>query len=126
MGLDSGVTAFQAADARTGKTIRLAMQRLEVTGRILPVGARLNVRHVFRSAEKKPLEVIYSFGLPRDAALRRFQVTGEGFSARSELKPAAEAARAYEAGMEAGHLSTLARQYGDGMVNLTVGNIRPG
>ena len=34
--------------------------------------------------------------------------------------------KAYEAGIEAGHLSTLARHYGDGVVNLSVGNIRPG
>jgi len=101
------------------------MQRLWLSGRVLPVGARLMVRHVFQSHEKMPLEVVYSFALPRDAALRRFRVTGEGFSVRSELKPVAEAAKAYEAGLEAGHLSTLARQYGDGVVNLSLGNLRP-
>src|SRR5205814_1338112 len=70
-------------------------------------------------------EVGYSFALPRDAALRRFRVTGEGFSVRSELKPLAEAIKVYEAGIEGGHLATLARQYGDGIVNLSLGNIRP-
>jgi hypothetical protein len=44
------------------------MQRLWLVGRILGVGARLLVKHTFRSGEKKPLEVIYGFGLPRDAA----------------------------------------------------------
>jgi len=122
----SVATRFVPVAVETGAEIRLAMQRLWLTGRILPVGARLQVHHTFRSSEKKPLEVIYAFGLPRDAALRRFRVTGEGFSVRSELKPVEEAVKAYEAGIEAGHLSTLARQYGDGLVNLTLGNIRPG
>jgi len=112
--------------AATGKEIQLAMQRLWLAGRLLPVGARLLVYHSFRSSEKKALEVIYAFGLPRDAALRRFRVTGEGFSARSELRPVEEAVRAYEEGLEQGHLAALAREYGDGLVNLTVGNIRPG
>ncbi len=119
-------TTFAPVAAESGKAIDLAMQRLWLVGRILPVGARLLVRHTFRSAEKKPLEVIYSFGLPRDAALRRFRITGQGFSVSSDLKPVEQAVEQYEKGLERGHLAAMARQYGDGLVNLTVGNIRPG
>src|SRR5581483_1502468 len=119
-------TGFQVIEARSGAEVSLAMQRLWLTGRVLAAGARLMVRHVFASQEKRPLEVVYSFALPRDAALRRFRVSGEGFSVRSELKPVEEAVKAYETGIEGGHLSTLARQYGDGVVNLSLGNIRPG
>jgi Ca-activated chloride channel family protein len=114
-----------ALHAESGKPIELAMQQLWLQGKILPVGARLMVRHVFRSSESKPLEVIYAFAMPRDAALRQFIITGDGFRVRSRLKSTEEAVKEYEAGIQAGHLATLARQYGDGMVNLTVGNIRP-
>jgi Ca-activated chloride channel homolog len=124
--MGSPAMAFRPLAAESGKEIQLAMQSLFLAGRILPVGARLTVRHVFQSQETKPLEVIYAFALPRDAALRRFLVSGPGFSVRSELKPAAEAVKAYEEGLEKGHLATLARQYGDGIVNLTLGNLRPG
>jgi Ca-activated chloride channel family protein len=103
----------------------LSMQRLWLTGQILPAGARLVVQHVFRSEEEQPLEVIYAFPLPRDAALRRFRITGDGFEAHSELKETEEAVKAYEEGIARGSLSALARAYGDGMVNFTVGNIRP-
>jgi len=105
--------------------MRLAMQRLWLTGQVLPVGGRLVVQHVFRSDEDRPLEVIYSFPLPRDAALRAFRITGEGFEAHSELKQTEEAVKAYEQGIADGSLAALARQYGDGLVNLTVGNVRP-
>jgi Ca-activated chloride channel family protein len=101
------------------------MQRLWLSGRVLAAGARLVVQHVFRSDEDQPLEVIYSFPLPRDAALRAFRITGEGFEAHSELRQTEEAVKAYEKGIADGSLSALARQYGDGVVNLTVGNIRP-
>jgi len=117
---------FAPRQAATGEELDLAMQSLWLAGRILPVGAHLVVRHSFRSQEQKPVEVIYSFALPRDAALRRFRVSGEGFSVRSELKPVGEAVRAYEEGLEEGHLATLARTYRDGIVNLTLGNLRPG
>jgi len=112
--------------AKTGEAVQLAMQRLWLGGQVLPAGARITVEHVFRSAEARPLEVIYSFPLPRDAALRRFRITGEGFEAHSELRQTEAAVKAYEEGLAQGSLSTLARQYGDGLINLTVGNIRPG
>jgi Ca-activated chloride channel family protein len=126
MPASSAAIAFRPVAAETGEEIQLSMQSLFLAGRILPVGARLTVRHVFQCREKKPVEVIYAFPLPRDAALRRFQVSGEGFSVRSELKPVAEAVKAYEEGLEKGRLAALARQYRDGIVNLTLGNLRPG
>ncbi len=117
---------FAAVSARAGEPIELAMEQLWLAGVVTPAGARLRARHRCRSAEGRPLEVIYAFGLPRDAALRRFRVTGEGFSVRSELKPVKEARRSYEEGLEKGHLAALAEQYRDGMMNLTLGNLRPG
>jgi Ca-activated chloride channel family protein len=118
-------SSFAPVAASTGDPIRLAMQRLWLTGQVLPAGGRLVVQHVFRSDEDRPLEVIYSFPLPRDAALRGFRITGDGFEAHSELRQTEEAVKAYEQGIADGSLSALARQYGDGIVNLTVGNVRP-
>jgi Ca-activated chloride channel family protein len=121
----SSAASFAPLDAATGQPVNLAMQRLWLTGQILAAGARLVVQHVFRSDEAKPLEVIYSFPLPRDAAMRRFRITGEGFEAHSELREREAAAKAYEEGIARGELSALVSQYGDGLVNLTVGNIQP-
>lgn len=105
--------------------LSLAMQSLWLTGRVLPMGARLWVRHEFQSQESKPVEVVYGFVLPRDATLRRFRVQGDGFSVASELRPTEAARKAYEQGIQAGSLSTLAREYGDGLINLSLGNLRP-
>lgn len=117
--------SFAPLASATGQAVRLAMQRLWLTSQVLPVGARVVVEHIFQSGEDKPIEVVYAFPLPRDAALRRFRVAGEGFEAHSELRETEAAVKAYEEGVARGSLSTLARQYGDGVVNLTVGNIRP-
>ena len=117
---------FAPIHPKTGEVVQLAMQRLWLTGKIIPAGAHLTVQHVFRSAETNRIEVIYSFPLPRDAALRRFRIVGDGFEAHSELRATEDAVKAYEEGIAQGSLSTLARQHGDGVINLTVGNIRPG
>jgi Ca-activated chloride channel family protein len=117
---------FSITAQQDGRDVRLAMEGLWLTGRVLPVGARLVAVHRFRSAEKRPTEVVYAFGLPRDAALRRFKVVGEDFQVRSELQPVEKAREAYEAGIQRGHLSALSRVYRDGRVNLSLGNIRPG
>ena len=126
MKTDSEQGRYEIVEARTGREIRLAMQKLWLVGQVLPVGARLIAQHIFQSEENKPLEVVYTFPLPRDAALRRFRVSGKGFSVHSQLKPVDEAVRLYEEGIEQGSLSTLARNYRDGLVSLTVGNIQPG
>ncbi len=117
---------FEPRVAATGKTAPLAMQRLWLTGQVLPAGARLTVQHVFQSAAAGPLEVIYCFVLPRDAAMRAFRITGDGFESHSELRATEAAVKEYERGIAHGSLSALARLHGDGAVNLTVGNIRPG
>lgn len=117
---------YSVINAASGRPLRLAMQEVWLTGTVLPVGARLVVRHCFESQEKKPLEAIYAFALPRDAAMRRFRVVGEGFQVESSLKTSEQAREAYESGLAEGHLSALAQQYQDGLVNLSLGNIRPG
>lgn len=123
---ESETGRFLPITAREGNPLKLAMQRLHLSGVLLPVGARLLVRHRFQSAERKKIEAVYSFLLPRDAALRRFEVQGDGFRVHSELKATREAVEQYEQGLADGHLSSLARQYGDGMVNLSLGNLGSG
>lgn len=111
---------------KDGAAVELSMQELWLTGELLPVGARLVARHVFESAEDEPLEVIYSFMLPRDAALRQFRIEGEGFSVRSELKPVPDAEEVYENAMRDGYLAGMTRGYRDGVTHLMVGNLQPG
>lgn len=101
------------------------MQRLWLSGTISAAGARLWIDHLFCSGERRPVEAVYAFALPRDAALRRFAIRGKGFEAHSELRPVSEAVAAYEKGVREGSLSGLMRQYRDGIVNLSVGNLQP-
>jgi Ca-activated chloride channel homolog len=126
MNMEMEMKGFEVINTQTGEAVQLAMQGLWLTGRITPAGARLVVVHTFRSSESQPVEVVYAFGLPRDAALRRFRIEGENFRAHSELRSTEEARQEYERGIQQGRLSGLAQTYRDGRVNLSVGNLRPG
>lgn len=117
---------FRIRRRHSDRDLGLALSRLYLSGTLLPVGARLKVEHSFVLDGRKRLEAVYSFILPRDAVLRSFVVSGPGFQERSKLKPTRIAEADYEKGLEDGHLSTLARNYRDGVVNLSLGNLRSG
>jgi Ca-activated chloride channel family protein len=108
-----------------GSSLKLELQQVVLSGTLLPVGARLKVQHLFRSAESRPTEVIYAFTLPRDGAMKGFHVRGETFEIQSELRETKQAEQIYEDALEKGHLATLAREYQDGVVNISLGNLRP-
>ena len=119
------VTTFGPRVLGRREDMHLTMQSLFLTGQILPVGARLWVRHEFESNELQPVEVVYAFALPREATLRRFRISGDGFDVTSDLRSKEEARKEYEDGIAQGSLSSLASIYGDGLTNLSIGNIRP-
>jgi len=124
--MNTNIHGFGVYEAKTKRPVELAMQELWLAGTLLPIGGRLVVRHTFQSKARKPVEVIYAFMLPRDAAMRRFRIEGKDFSIESELLPVPQARETYEDAVEKGHLASVAQQYEDGIVNLSVGNIRPG
>lgn len=108
-----------------GAPVALAMQRLDLRAVITPAGALLRLTHCFQGGDTEALEAVYSFVLPRDATLRRFAVAGDGFRINSALRPTEQARKLYEAGVAAGSLAALAQIYADGLVNLSLGNLRP-
>lgn len=112
-------------NARTGQAIDLAMQKLEVSGRIYPMGSFVRVTHRFRCLGTQPMEAIYVSALPTGGVIRRFKVIGENFEVDSKLEPRKKARKEYEAGVSEGHLSVLAETNQDGLVHLSVGQVQP-
>lgn len=108
-----------------GEELKLSMQELWVSGSVLPAGADLVWRHTFQCDCDSPIEAVYAFALPRDASLHSFRIVGDGFNVESELQPVEKARETYEEGIANGSLSSLAQEHRDGIVNLSVGNIRP-
>lgn len=116
----------QLVNSKTGLPIPLAMQRLELSGYVTPLGAYLRITHKFRCGGTEPMEALYVSILPRDGAVRRFTVKGDGFSVESKLERREEARKTYEAGIDAGSLSVLGEAGPDGLFTISVGQVRPG
>lgn len=112
-------------DPRTRMAIPLAMERMDMTGTITPAGAVLTITHSFKCGGQNTMEALYIFQLPRGGAVRRFKVKGKDFEVESKLSPREEARKEYEAGVQAGHLSTLAETSLDGVVTISVGQVQP-
>lgn len=124
--MENETNGFVMIDRLSGEPVACRLQMLWLSGRVLPVGANLTVRHYFVAEGPDPAEAIYSFGLPQDAALRRFQVQSEGLHVASQLMPTQQAEEKYEHALEKGHWATMAEAFREGMVNLVGGNLRPG
>jgi len=112
-------------NAATYEPVELSMQHLHLAGRASPAGALLQATHRFKCKGDKPQEVLYTFMLPRQGTLRRFVVKGKDFEVESKLSKREAARQEYEDGLEGGHLSVLAETSLDGMVTLSIGQIRP-
>ena len=112
-------------DTNTGKAITLAMQKLDVSGRVYPIGSFVRVTHRFRCLGSRPMEAIYVAALPTGGVMRRFKVVGENFEVDSKLEPRKKARAEYEKGVSEGHLSVLAETNRDGLVHLSVGQVQP-
>ena len=50
------ISGFAPVEAKTGRELELAMQRLWLGGQELPAGARLVVEHVFQSAAPQTVD----------------------------------------------------------------------
>ena len=105
--------------------VPLVMEKMEMTGQVTPAGGLMTIVHSFKCAGDQPMEALYIFQLPRGGAVRRYKVKGKDFEVDSQLTPRDEARKEYEAGVEAGHLSTLAETSLDGVVTIMVGQVQP-
>ena len=117
-------------DARTAlmgvmTPLTLAMQKLELSGKVFPTGGVITMTHSFRCDNTDPMEAVYVFQLPKGGAVRRFKMKGDGFEVDSKLSPRQEARKEYEAGVSNGHVSALTETSLDGLVTLNVGQVQP-
>lgn len=115
--------------SNNGSKIDLTSQSIRIEGQILPIGAVLTVNHQFEvgsTPKGKNVECSYSFMLGRNATVRRYVVSGEGFEIESQLKTVKKAEAAYERGIDKGHLSTMLTREEDGITTLSLGQLRKG
>ncbi len=109
---------------REGRSIPL--RGVEVVGEVLGGHAEVCVRQRYRNDEARPIEAVYTFPLPSDAALVAFKMTCDGRTMVGEVSEREIAFRAYDAAVVAGHGAALLEQERPNVFTASVGNLLPG
>lgn len=102
------------------------LERVSLGGEILGEHARLTVRQVYRNVESVPIEAVYVFPLPPEAALAGFRVAVDGRELHGELMARDTASEAYQEAVAAGHGAALFEMERPGVHTLSLGNVLPG
>ena len=95
----------------------LAYSRLRVV--LQDLLAEYELRHVFRNEGDAPIEAVYSFPVPLDAAFLGMEATLAGETRVAQILPAARAARTYDDALAEGDSAVLLEQLEPGMLCVT-------
>ncbi len=96
--------------------------RIEVAGGI----ARSVVRQRFRNPFDGPIEAVYAFPLPEDAAVHAMEMRVDDRVVRAQLMRRAAARESYEGARRAGRTASLLEQERPNVFTTSVANVRPG
>ena len=102
----------------------LAHSRLRVV--IQDLLAEFEFQHVFRNGGDTPIEAVYSFPMPLDAAFLGMEATLAGEMRVAQVMPAKRAASTYDDAIAEGDSAVLVEQIEPGMLCVNLGNLKPG
>ncbi|MFN3651680.1 MAG: VIT and vWA domain-containing protein [Armatimonadota bacterium] len=96
--------------------------KADVTGYL----ARVSVTQQFENRERQPVEAVYTFPLPADAAVDRMTLTIGDRVIEGEIRRREEARQLYDAAKEAGQAAALLDQERPNIFTQSVANLMPG
>jgi len=112
---------------REGKPAGLCpLQHTSVTADIAGYVARVTVQQQFHNPTKEPVEAVYTFPLPEDAAVDDMTMTLGRRVIKGQIKRREEARAIYEAARAAGQAAALLDQERPNIFTQSVANLMPG
>jgi Ca-activated chloride channel family protein len=102
------------------------LQKTVVNADISGFGARVVVVQTFTNPSNEPIEAVYTFPLPNDAAVDRMRMRIGDRIVEGEIKRREEARAIYEAAKNAGQVASLLDQERPNIFTQSVANIVPG
>lgn len=88
--------------------------------------AEYELRHVFKNDLNAPLEAVFSFPVPLDAAFLGMRATIAGETLEATVQLARQAERAYDEAIDQGHSAVLLQVLEPGLLSVNLGNLKPG
>lgn len=112
---------------RAGKPIApLGLEHTSVDANIAGFGARVTVRQTFTNPSKSPIEAVYTFPLPNDAAVDSMRIKIGNRVVEGKIEKRAEARRIYNEARQQGRVAALLDQERQNVFTQSVANIMPG
>ncbi|MBX3118452.1 MAG: VWA domain-containing protein [Fimbriimonadaceae bacterium] len=102
------------------------LKKTDVQADIAGYGARVNVRQTFTNPSITPIEAIYTFPLPHDAAVDRMSLRMGDRVINAVIKKREEARKIYETAKNQGRVAGLLDQERPNIFTQSVANIMPG
>ncbi len=127
----------QQADATPGQLIGIPdkegrpavvmpLKHTAVVADVAGIASRVTVTQTFTNPSPTPIEAIYTFPLPADAAVDRMRIKVGERIVEGEIKRAEEARMIYEAAKNAGMTAALLDQERPNIFTQSIANIMPG
>lgn len=118
-----GLASF-GPDGKPG--VMCPLKHTSVQADIDGFGAAVTVTQTFTNPSKAPIEAVYTFPLPQDAAVDQMRIQVGGRIVEGEIAKREEARRTYEAAKAAGQAAALLDQERSNIFTQSVANILPG
>ncbi len=109
-----------------GKEQIFPLQHTQVSAKVAGNVSRVEVTQTFANPYKQPLEAIYKFPLPEDAAVDDMEIQIGDRVIRGLIKKREEAQKIYEAAKQSGKTAGLLEQERDNIFTQSLANIQPG
>lgn len=111
---------------REGETAGFPLQSTRVSANVSGFVARVSVEQTFTNPYERPVEAVYLFPLPDDAAVDAMQMRAGARVVHARIMRREEARQGYEDARDRGVLTSLLEQERPNLFRQSVANIRPG
>lgn len=116
--------AYKPVDGKA--PLPLPLRETRVFAELVGFVARVDVVQTYENPSAKPIEAIYTFPLPENAAVDDMTITIGERVIRAEIREREAAKAEYEAAKAAGHTAALLEQERPNIFTQSVANIAPG
>lgn len=110
---------------KAGRTL-MPLERTSVSADVAGMGARVTVKQTFTNPSAAPIEALYTFPLPHDAAVDAMRIKIGGRVIDGTIMKRAAAKAVYDAAKANGQTAALLDQETDNVFTQSVANVMPG
>src|SRR5688572_18060280 len=104
---------------------RIALRGVRLLGRLSGMSLRATVEQTFVNLEPRPIEAVYTFPLPEQAAACGFEVVTADHTRIGTVEESELAEERYEQAVSGGHGAYLMEQHRPDVFSVRVGNLKP-